>query len=68
MQELRLRLRERNKGNPGKKTMARKQDFSAYDTLKAYHVPGTMLFYTLFYFFNSHVVYFLLIRIALSMF
>lgn len=41
---------ERNKGNPGKKAMDRKQDFSAYDTLKTYHVPGTMLFYTLFHF------------------
>lgn len=40
--------------------MGRKQDFSAYHTLKVYHVPGTMLFYTLLYsiLFNSHVVYF----------
>lgn len=48
--------------------MGRKQDFSAYDTLKAYLVQALCYFILYSILFNSHVVYFCLTRIALSMF
>lgn len=53
-QELRLRLRERKMGNSGKKLMDGKKHFSAYDTMKVYYVPRTVLkflhilFYSIF--------------------